>query len=111
FLHGYGLGILGVGESFPERIENLFQCSADPEAAAEVRLCYSRLGLALSDRLERQTSTDLVKLAKLEDEVGRLGRKQAYLTGVIEQREASLAQLTAERHTLLAEREQRDAHL
>lgn len=107
FLHGYGLGIIGVGEAFPERIEALFRCSGDAEATAELRLYYSRLGLALSDRVERQTSSDQARLAKLENDVISRARKQAYLTGVVEQREATIAQLTTERRSLSAEHEQR----
>jgi hypothetical protein len=92
FLHGHGLGILGVGNTFPERIEFLFGCSGNPDAVAEIRACYGRLGMALSDRLERQNSTDQARLAQLELEVGRQARRQAYLTAVVAQREAELAQ-------------------
>lgn len=97
FLHGHGLGILGVGNTFPERIEFLFGCSGNPDAVAEIRACYGRLGMALSDRLERQNSTDQARLAQLELEVGRQARRQAYLTAVVAQREAELAQRISER--------------
>jgi len=42
FLHGYGLGVLGVGRDLPESVRALF--GSDAEAEAAIRAGYARLG-------------------------------------------------------------------
>ena len=50
FLHGHGLGVLGVGKNLPIRIEELFSASRNELSTQLVRGAYSRLGEAISDR-------------------------------------------------------------
>jgi hypothetical protein len=50
FLHGYGLGVLAVGQEVPSELRRLTDLQSDSEAAAAVRLAYARLGAAISDR-------------------------------------------------------------
>ena len=50
FVHGYGLGILGVGDAIPNSICGLFDGSKDEAVTGGVREAYSRLGSALVDK-------------------------------------------------------------
>jgi hypothetical protein len=51
FLHGHGLGVLGVGRDYPEPVQWLFdQRSARPETIADIRQFFARLGSHLSRR-------------------------------------------------------------
>jgi hypothetical protein len=45
FHHGNGLGVLGVGDDFPKRLENLFRSNTGA-AASDIRQMFSRLGQA-----------------------------------------------------------------
>jgi glycosyltransferase involved in cell wall biosynthesis len=58
FLHGHGLGILGIGDRFPPRIEALWLASGDAKTASQIRSIYNRLGstVALELRARRQGS-------------------------------------------------------
>ncbi|UFS73440.1 glycosyltransferase [Tardiphaga sp. 37S4] len=51
FLHGNGLGVLGMGSEFPPAVRDLFD-AASGAAADGVRDSYSRLGAAASDHFE-----------------------------------------------------------
>ena len=48
FIHGHGLGILGVGEDLPADLRVLFEAKSD--LAGEVREIYARLGETIQDR-------------------------------------------------------------
>jgi lipopolysaccharide biosynthesis protein/GT2 family glycosyltransferase len=48
FLHGHGLGILGVGTRIPASLSALFAAARDQGATAQIRGAYSRLGSAIS---------------------------------------------------------------
>jgi chromosome segregation ATPase len=48
FLHGHGLGVLGVGKRCPSRVAALFNASADETLTASVRNAYARLGRAVT---------------------------------------------------------------
>ena len=69
FLHGHGLGILGVGTNVPEAVSALFTAARDQTATAYIREAYSRLGSAPSLQLisEEQNS----ELTKLKSELAR----------------------------------------
>ena len=51
FLHGNGLGVLGMGDEFPPAVRDLFDAASSP-AADVIRDSYSRLGAAASDHFE-----------------------------------------------------------
>src|ERR1700742_3170002 len=44
FIHGFGLGVIGVGGRVPPRIQMLFDTSNSPDALNLVRGIYARLG-------------------------------------------------------------------
>jgi hypothetical protein len=48
FLHGHGLGVLGVGRKFPERVEWLLTRGAHPAESGEIRQFFSQLGRRIS---------------------------------------------------------------
>jgi hypothetical protein len=50
FLHGYGLGVLGVGEELPGKLQSLFALKPDSNEAGDVRCLYTRLGEAILDK-------------------------------------------------------------
>jgi hypothetical protein len=58
FLHGHGLGVLGIGRDGPVPVRRLFAAMNDEAARSHVREAYARLGSALSLQLasERQAS-------------------------------------------------------
>lgn len=47
FLHGHGLGVLGVGKSLPDPVRSLFAASSDKKVTGLIREVYSRLGSSL----------------------------------------------------------------
>lgn len=86
FLHGYGLGILGVGNQLPVTLKNLFSIGRNSAGAHEIRVAYQRLGKAFSQeaaprlpseiRVEKPRSPALDRqLKKLQDEQFKLQKK------------------------------------
>lgn len=76
FLHGHGLGVLGVGTDLPERVTALFKASCDPALTEKIRTIYFRLGERLSERVEKdKLSAELLQQPKLREELERV---QAY---------------------------------
>lgn len=49
FMHGHGLGIVGVGENIPPKLRRLFAASASAPSTRAIRATYERLGGALED--------------------------------------------------------------
>src|SRR5262249_25015122 len=47
FMHGHGLGVLGVGPRLPDAVRDLFAAAAEPDTLTQVRDAYGRLGAAL----------------------------------------------------------------
>ena len=71
FLHGHGLGVLGVGTHLVPQIENLFSASRDEFACHQVRNIFARLGQALTTQealLERtkEHQQDIARWKELE---------------------------------------------
>src|SRR3984893_6928331 len=48
FLHGNGLGVLGVGQHLPDQVRTLFSLTDNAEAATNIRNGYARLGSAVT---------------------------------------------------------------
>jgi len=49
FMHGHGLGIIGVGDNIPAKVRRLFAASANASSEQAVRATYERLGGAIGD--------------------------------------------------------------
>ena len=83
FWHGSGLGVLGVGRLFPDPLAQLFGYASDSKAAQQIRLVYSRLGLAIADRIEHNELTQAKEtVVRLQEQL----RHQSYLAAVASQR-------------------------
>jgi hypothetical protein len=94
FVHGSGLGVLGVGDSFPAPLEYLFWSAQKPHVADQIRDAYSLLGSMVSLRsrwgdphaqlrqheLERAKLT--ARMADLELELAREATRQAALASM-----------------------------
>jgi hypothetical protein len=108
FLHGLGLGVLGVGDSFPQRVEHLFACANRPEATNHLRLAYSQLGSLISVRTrcedpqaqlrhrDLQHAQDQAALSEMELELRRQSTRQSYLSALSSLREAEISAREAE---------------
>ena len=89
FLHGHGLGVLGVGRSLPDPVQPLFRASA-----AEARLLGSfffELGRRVTLTVERERLTEQCsRVAELEAEAQRVAQ-------VLDARSRELEQLREDR--------------
>jgi glycosyltransferase involved in cell wall biosynthesis len=82
FVHGHGIGILGIGERLPHTIDTLLRASGDAKAVSQIRGVYSRLG-----------STVTLELAALE-QTSELRRQEGELQRQTEMAEALRLELT-----------------
>jgi Methyltransferase domain len=94
FLHGHGLGILGVGPEPPELVKQLFFSSGTPAAQVSIRECYSRLGKDLAARLELEHAAMHTK--KLEEELSRAKAAAADNAGTADREKNASALARAE---------------
>jgi O-antigen biosynthesis protein len=71
FLHGHGLGVLGVGSELPPAIGKLFSAGQKAETAALIRATYARLGETYQTRLSLDQLRDetAVRCAELEKRI------------------------------------------
>ena len=77
FLHGHGLGVLGVGENLSDPLCRLFSLAADPEAVQHVRNGYARLGSAISLQFRAEQLQRVIEEQK--EELGRQARNSSAL--------------------------------
>lgn len=82
FLHGNGLGVLGVGGEFPPAIRALFD-AADTADENMVRDVYSRLGAAASDHFELVAAGS--EVATLEARIKKGAEREAKARMVIDE--------------------------
>jgi glycosyltransferase involved in cell wall biosynthesis len=71
FLHGHGLGVLGIGHRLPDRLGALFRAAADGAAVSQLRGTYSRLGSAVSLSLSVQRQGVELRQWKIETDALR----------------------------------------
>jgi hypothetical protein len=76
FIHGHGLGIVGVGADLTGPLPRLFQTNGRAKVASAIRSMYSSLGKSLELRMEKER--ELLELeramARQGSEIGRLKR-------------------------------------
>jgi hypothetical protein len=75
FLHGHGLGVVGVGPEVPPSVGWLFDAGRDAPDGAEVRRFFSRLGrkLSLQDEVRRrEEQIGTLETQVLEERANRL---------------------------------------
>jgi O-antigen biosynthesis protein len=105
FIHGHGLGVLGIGKECPAGVAALFTASADHVLTASIRNAYARLGgaVALSfqaseaARLQVAAQCSAAELAnalnRRDEEMLRTQSRLAEVQGSLEQNIASAAEL------------------
>ena len=106
FLHGHGLGVLGVGRDFPEPITWLFnQTGGPPDQLTGVRHFFSRLGrrFTLQSESRRHQQAALSLESRL---VGERDQIASQLTRYQEEARAIESRLVGERDQLVGERDQ-----
>lgn len=71
FIHGNGLGVLGIGKSISPELHALFDAAHHADLTAHVRAMYNRLGAALTDRYHtmqipklEQTITNMLSISE-----------------------------------------------
>ena len=77
FVHGHGLGVLGVGPDLCPLVRDLL--TADPAATAEIRAAYARLGAGVADRVELTATT--ANLAEQSEQTVQLRSEVAARSG------------------------------
>ena len=118
FVHGHGLGVLGVGPLLPDKPSALFAASRDSSLTLQIREMYGRLGGALQDRWllkERTLQVDQghAELAQKIAECEKLHSEMATKTAEIRQVRTQLSQGMAQQERLrvqvsqMAEQDQR----
>jgi hypothetical protein len=71
FMHGHGLGVLGIGSNLPEPIQMFLAAQASPEAHTGIQRAYARLGWAVTSqfRAEQLRIAGERSVARLTDEI------------------------------------------
>jgi len=75
FVHGNGLGVIGVGADAPAGLKALFAASPDSRLALEIRSAYQSLGAAVAAELDTERLRENIE--DLQTQVEALTRKFA----------------------------------
>jgi hypothetical protein len=85
FLHGHGLGMLGVGPGMPEELKRFINSATDSGFSTRIREIYARLGTAIEERCLR--SKHEAALRKSESELIQLrAQREAVQRQLVEQK-------------------------
>jgi Methyltransferase domain len=108
FLHGHGLGVLGVGGEMPPALSWLLsRRTAEAEETVMIRQCFATLGSAISARhavVEQRRALE-AQQAQLPQLQAAIAQQQASAAGLAQE----LDRVRAELASALADRQQRDA--
>jgi hypothetical protein len=107
FVHGHGLGVLGVGTEFDAPVRQLFAAAGEPGLTAEVRTAFWRLASPIRGGMELQASR--AALDEREIEVSRLAAGMAELRLSVRENERRATELIAEREALQRDLEESHA--
>jgi GT2 family glycosyltransferase/glycosyltransferase involved in cell wall biosynthesis len=110
FVHGHGLGVLGLGGRLPEPVAALFEASADPARAATIRGLFSARGEAvrhryLHDAAANQLGAATQQAAALTSELVSLREGAAAAQAAVEAMRTALETQRKEAAALRAERD------
>jgi signal transduction histidine kinase len=107
FIHGYGLGVLGVGKTFPPAISNLFEASADAVLTASIRNAYARLGGATVKSAAEEVFRERDRLVSaVQEKVAAAERSSVQTAALTADLEAASA-AAREREAAIAESERK----
>ena len=98
FLHGHGLGVLGVGLDFPPSIAALFAARQDPGTTMQIRRLFSAFG----------TQGVMQRLRQLAAEAAHLSWEKAQWNAAAEHHYAEIARLTTRVQEMSGELLERD---
>ena len=105
FIHGHGLGVLGVGASQPKMLSTLFDCYAHQPSRNIVYELFSRLGSYCHDGLDlntekRNSSAQSGRIAELERIAQDSAERIAQLEQLGVERALEIERLSAEKQAL-----------
>ena len=104
FVHGHGLGVLGIGTEISGRVKMLLRSGSDDQVAA-TRAAYARLGSAirlssevreLSKLLEQERSTAIDQIAKVHAELTSISTDLAARSAAVGTLESTVSKLQEE---------------
>jgi chromosome segregation ATPase len=98
FVHGHGLGVVGVGEDQGEMLARLFESGGSDEARWSIRDVFSRLGRACADAYGAQVHQQ--KMQKLDADLAEQKRKLDEVSGVLGATRAQLDARSSELNSL-----------
>jgi len=99
FLHGHGLGVLGMGPDLPPAVEWLLSLRArDSESVSRVRMFFSRLGAAVLARVAAEESKLALRteLASRESQLTAVNADVATLNAALAESRQRLGEATAD---------------
>ncbi|MGE5778710.1 MAG: glycosyltransferase [Hyphomicrobiales bacterium] len=120
FLHGHGLGVLGVGSDFPPPLAALFNAGNERQATRTLRETFARLGARLSHLTQtatahKQLSCQLQerdeRTRELEEALAASRTREEHLLGEVTARGARVGELDTILADLSGELSARDARV
>jgi hypothetical protein len=104
FVHGHGLGILGIGKRLPDKVQVLLDAATDEDGTRTARQIYSSLGRRITDEM----SLNLIKNEsdQLRSELHKMAlaaSTQSSLMSELEQKNTALSRLQPELEQSVAE--------
>jgi hypothetical protein len=103
FLHGNGLGLVGVGERLSGPLRSLFSVTENAETASHLRSCYARLGSAV--RLEFRIDELQLAVTQLREHITQQKTEIDRLYTTVRDRTTHAAQLEQDVQAARAELE------
>jgi hypothetical protein len=91
FIHGHGLGIVGVGADLTGSLPRLFQANGRANVASAIRSMYSGLGKSMELRMDKER--ELSSRAELERETARQRSEIEGLKRALVESEAGISHL------------------
>jgi hypothetical protein len=102
FVHGHGLGVLGIGKSVPDKVQALLDAAADEDGMRIAREIYSRLGRLIVDEMS---------LTLVRNESDHLRSELHKLTLAASERTSLMSELEQKNTALQSELEQKTSAL
>ena len=98
FLHGHGLGVLGLGRNYPNTLRSFFDADENNHLVSSVREVFASLGNSASQLYERtvldQTLAERkVKIAALDQALDKWNRELGELRNALTERDINIAVL------------------
>ncbi|MBV9674475.1 MAG: class I SAM-dependent methyltransferase [Verrucomicrobia bacterium] len=91
FIHGNGLGVLGVGADLSGPVSQLFEAGKDIEVASIIRLVYSSLGRGTRLRMDKE-----LQFKSLQSDIDQRAQRIANLDSELTSRDQQIANLNQE---------------